>query len=92
VWIEKSLTGSSHTERMVNAKSRHLSGYWHWLTKLETFSRTRTGLRVDLFDVLPAEKGLEGNTKDNRNGLKLVNSWETGLPLDSTSRISTITP
>ena len=50
------------------------------LQKLEKFSRTRIGLRVDLFGFLPAKKRLEGNTKDDRHDLKLINIYETGSP------------
>ena len=90
---EKSLTASSHAGRMVNPKIEGiLQVAGTGLQKLEEFSRTRIGLRADLFGVLQVGKGLEDNNKDNRNDLKFINSWETGLPLNNTSRISTITP
>jgi hypothetical protein len=61
VRIEKFLTGLSHAERMVNAKSRHLAGCCHWLAKARDIHQNSYRIESGSLHVLPAEKELEGD-------------------------------
>jgi hypothetical protein len=58
---DREVTGSSHAERMVNAKPRHLAGCWHWLAKARDIQQNSYRVKSRSLHVLPAEKGLEGD-------------------------------